>query len=95
MHDADNITRPVVYKLDPNGIPDPTFATNGIYNDIVLASQTEAYATASQGNKLVTTGYGRASTSESLDVLSLRPHRRRRPRHDLRDQRRRPHRRRR
>lgn len=67
------VIAPVVYKVTSAGVLDTTFATGGVFSTPVLAAQTEAYSVALQGNKLVTTGYGYASsTTESLDWTSLR-----------------------
>ena len=64
---------PGVFKVTPSGTLDTTFGTNGYFNQAVFAAQTEAYGVALQGTKLVTTGYGRNSSSEeSLDWVSLR-----------------------
>jgi uncharacterized delta-60 repeat protein len=71
--DLNGAGAPVLYKVNSSGVLDPTFATGGVFNAVVLAAQAEAYAVAVQGNKLVTTGYGRAdAATESLDWVSLR-----------------------
>lgn len=64
--------QPVVFKLTPNGALDVSFGVGGVYHQIGLASVTEAYAVAAQGDKLVTAGYGRAATTDTNDWLSLR-----------------------
>ncbi len=71
--DLNGVGTPVAYKVNSSGVLDPTFGNAGVYNAVVLAAQTEAYAIVPQGAKLVTTGYGRANAAtESLDWLSLR-----------------------
>lgn len=73
MNVAANVIAPVLYKVTSAGVLDTTFASGGVYSTPVLAAQTEAYAVALQGNKLVTTGYGlNSSATESLDWTSLR-----------------------
>lgn len=64
--------KPVLYKLTAGGALDPSFGQGGVFNQGVLSATTEAYAAALQGTSLVTTGYGRAAASESLDWVSLR-----------------------
>lgn len=64
--------KPVLFKLTPAGQLDTTFGAGGIYTETVLAVVTEAYAARLQGTSFVTAGYGRASTMESIDWLSLR-----------------------
>jgi uncharacterized delta-60 repeat protein len=66
------VTRPVVFKLDANGSLDPGFGVGGIFNQPVLAATTECYGAVLQGDKLVTAGYGRNASTESLDFVSLR-----------------------
>lgn len=65
-------TQPVVYKVDATGKLDTTFGVGGLFHDVVLPETTEIYAIARQGDKFVTTGYGRASTTDHLDWVSLR-----------------------
>ena len=64
-------TQPVVYKLTADGALDQRFGTGGIFHEIVLAVQAEAYGVAVQGDKLVTTGYGRNSGTTN-DWVSIR-----------------------
>jgi uncharacterized delta-60 repeat protein len=66
------VTRPVIFKLDPTGHLDPSFGVDGIFNQAVLAATTECYGAVLQGDKLVTAGYGRNASTESLDWVSLR-----------------------
>lgn len=66
------VVKPVLFKLTAAGQLDPSFGTGGIYTETVLPVITEAYAAALQGTSFVTAGYGRASTMESIDWLSLR-----------------------
>jgi uncharacterized delta-60 repeat protein len=70
--DVDSVVSPVLFKLTPAGQLDSTFGVNGVFNQIVLASVTEAYGAALQGTSFVTVGYGRDTAAESLDWLSLR-----------------------
>lgn len=70
--DINGVGTPVAWKVTAAGVLDTTWGTGGIYNAVVLPAQTEVYALAPQGNKYVTIGYGRSSTSESLDWTSLR-----------------------
>jgi uncharacterized delta-60 repeat protein len=70
--DLGGVGSPVLYQVTSAGVLDTTFGSGGVFNAAVLAAQTEAYAIGLQGDKLVTTGYGRGATAESLDWLSLR-----------------------
>lgn len=70
--DVDSIVSPVLFKLTPAGQLDPSFGVNGVFNQIVLGSVTEAYGATIQGTNFVTAGYGRNSMAESLDWISLR-----------------------
>ena len=65
-------TEPVVYKLTDSGALDATFGTGGVFDSYLLDEQAETYAARLQGDKLVTTGYGRSTAAETTDVLSLR-----------------------
>ena len=66
------VVKPVLFKLTPAGQLDSTFGAGGIYTETVLPVVTEAYAARLQGTSFVTAGYGRATTMESIDWLSLR-----------------------
>ncbi|MFO0630694.1 MAG: hypothetical protein U0325_34405, partial [Polyangiales bacterium] len=66
------VVKPVLFKLTNAGQLDTTFGTGGIYTETVLAVATEAYAARLQGTSFVTAGYGRATSMESIDWLSLR-----------------------
>lgn len=70
--DDGGVVKPVLFKLNPMGQLDTTFATNGIFSPTVLMAATEAYGAALQGTSFVTAGYGRNAATESLDWLSLR-----------------------
>lgn len=70
--DGDMVVSPVLFKLTPAGQLDTTFGVNGVFNQIVLGSVTEAYGAALQGTKFVTAGYGRNAAADSLDWVSLR-----------------------
>lgn len=65
-------TEPVVYKLTDSGELDATFGTGGVFDSYLLDEQAETYAARLQGDKLVTTGYGRSTAAETTDILSLR-----------------------
>lgn len=66
------VVKPVLFKLTPAGQLDATFGTGGVYTETVLPVATEAYAARLQGTSFVTAGYGRGSSTENLDWLSLR-----------------------
>jgi uncharacterized delta-60 repeat protein len=70
--DANGIVIPVLYKVTSAGARDTTFGTNGVYNEAVFAAVFEVYAAAPQGPNFVTAGYGRQSTTENLDWVSIR-----------------------
>jgi uncharacterized delta-60 repeat protein len=70
--DAANVGSPVMFKVTPAGVLDTTFATGGVYNELLLPLQSEFYAASQQGTSFVTAGYGRSNASESLDWLSVR-----------------------
>lgn len=66
-------TQSVLFKLSAQGQLVPTFATAGLYHDVVLAFQTEVYNFAVHGDKLVTGGYGRVNEMPNInDWVSLR-----------------------
>jgi uncharacterized delta-60 repeat protein len=65
-------TEPVVYKLTDAGALDTSFSDDGVFDPYLLNEQAETYAARLQGDKLVTTGYGRALATETTDILSLR-----------------------
>jgi hypothetical protein len=63
-------TQPVIYKLTSAGALDTTFASGGVFNDVVMQAFTECYAIAVQGTRLVTAGYGRDG-GDTNDYVSL------------------------
>ena len=65
------VTRPVVFKLDKMGKPDPSFGTAGLFNRTIMSLITEVYAVTLKSGRIVTGGYGRDSDKESLDFVSL------------------------
>lgn len=69
---VNGVTSAVIFKLRSNGQLDPTFGSGGISRQSPLALVTECYAVAAQGDAIVTAGYGRDATTESLDWVSLR-----------------------
>lgn len=65
-------TQPVLYKVNAAGTAlDTTWATQGLFHDVVLATQTEIYNFARHGDNLVTGGYGR-NTGTANDYVSMR-----------------------
>lgn len=70
--DDGGVVKPVLFKLTTAGQLDTTFATAGVFAPTVLAAVTEAYDAVLQGSSFVTAGYGRSSTNESIDWVSLR-----------------------
>jgi uncharacterized delta-60 repeat protein len=62
--------RPIVIKLTPAGLPDTTFANGGIYypesgiDGFGTGGTAEAYDALVQGDKVITIGYGRESSSQ-------------------------------
>ncbi len=65
-------TQPVLYKLTPAGALDTSWGTGGFFHEAVLQYVTEVYGVALQGDQLVTTGYGRDTSTETTDWVSLR-----------------------
>lgn len=64
--------QPVVYKLTPAGELDANFATGGVFHELVLPALAEVYDLVAQGDKFVTTGYGKTTADGTNDLLSLR-----------------------
>ena len=71
----------VLLRLLDNGTPDPAFGMGGIVNSLPLApadpvtamsGMAEAYGVALQGDKYVTTGYGRSMPAGQVDMVSFR-----------------------
>jgi uncharacterized delta-60 repeat protein len=70
---AGSLVQPVVYKLTPAGVLDTTFASGGLFHEVVLGEMTEVYGIAIQPDgKLVTAGYGHDAVGASNDWVSLR-----------------------
>lgn len=70
---ASSEVQPVMYKLTPAGALDTSFASGGLFHEVVLATQTEIYGIAVQPDgKIVTAGYGRNDPAGSNDWISLR-----------------------
>jgi uncharacterized delta-60 repeat protein len=71
-------TSPVVYKIKDDGTKDTTFGDNGVFHTALLEEQTESYSAVVQPNaggggyKLITTGYGRKTSADKTDFVSLR-----------------------
>lgn len=70
--DAAGVVHPVVFKLDKDGKPVTTFATNGLYTTQLLGHTAEAYGCVAQGNKLAFIGYGKNAAADKLDWISWR-----------------------
>jgi uncharacterized delta-60 repeat protein len=65
--DADGTPQPVLYRLDPDGVPVTGFAgTDGVFHESVLSLQTEIYAFALDGDKITTAGYGRDTGTNNV-----------------------------
>lgn len=68
-----NTVQPVLYRLTSAGALDPTFATGGLFHEVVLTTQTEVYGLAIHPDgTLVTAGYGRNDPTGTNDWISLR-----------------------
>jgi uncharacterized delta-60 repeat protein len=70
--DDNGVVKPVLFKLDARGALVRSFGVDGVFAPMVLAAVTEPYGTVLQGSSFITAGYGRDSTLESLDWVSLR-----------------------
>ena len=64
--------RPVILVLDSTGAPVTGFGTMGLYTEVVLTTQVEAYDAVLQGERFVTAGYGREEAMGDNDFISLR-----------------------
>jgi uncharacterized delta-60 repeat protein len=65
--DTDGTPQPVLYRLDPSGVPVNGFAgTDGVFHESVLSLQTEIYGFALDGDKITTAGYGRDSGTNNI-----------------------------
>ena len=71
----------VLLRLLDTGMPDTTFGTNGVVNSLpfspadpttAMSGMAEAYGAALQGDKYVTTGYGRSAPTGTVDMVSFR-----------------------
>lgn len=51
--------QPVVYRLTPQGLFEPGFATDGLFHEVVLAEHTEVFSAVLVDGALVTCGSGR------------------------------------
>jgi uncharacterized delta-60 repeat protein len=59
--------QPVLYRLVPGGATlDTSFATGGVFHEIVLTLQTEIYNFAIDNNKVTTAGYGRETGTANV-----------------------------
>lgn len=68
--------QPVLIRLTPDGAMDPNFGsagTPGLFHEVVLGWQAEAYGFARHGDKLVTGGYGRETKTPNVNnYISIR-----------------------
>jgi uncharacterized delta-60 repeat protein len=78
---AQSSNRIILQRLNDNGQADATFGSKGVVNSAPLQSTdpaniewgfAEAYSVGYQSGKLVTTGYGRAAPSGTMDLLACR-----------------------
>lgn len=69
--DAGVITT-VLFRLLPNGQFDASFGRNGVVHVALLAFVAEAYDVALQGQHLVIAGYGRDTSTGTVDIISAR-----------------------
>lgn len=69
---ATNSVQAVLYRVNADGAAlDTTFATQGLFHEVVLQIQTEIYGFAVHATHLVTAGYGR-NTGDTNDWVSMR-----------------------
>ena len=66
------VVHPVLVRVSPSGVLDPSFGTAGIAGEKILAAVTEAYEVGMQGDDFIITGYGRATEAEKVDLISAR-----------------------
>lgn len=66
------IVSPLVVRFTATGALDGSFGTGGVFTREIFPAAAEVYGVALQGEKIVTAGYGRASTNVEMDFLSLR-----------------------
>lgn len=67
-----NTTQAVLYKVNAAGTAlDTAWGDQGLFHEVVLATQTEIYNVARHGDNLVTAGYGR-NTGTTNDWVSMR-----------------------
>lgn len=69
--DAGVITT-VLFRLLPDGQFDSTFGQNGIVHVALLGFVAEAYDVALQGQNLIIAGYGRDTSTGTVDIISAR-----------------------
>jgi uncharacterized delta-60 repeat protein len=62
----------VLFRLLANGQFDSSFGKNGVVNVALLASFAEAYDVALQGQNLVTSDYGKNTSTDTVDIISAR-----------------------
>lgn len=67
--DAGVITT-VLFRLLPDGQFDPNFGRDGVVNVALLAFVAEAYDVAFQGPNLIIAGYGRDTSTGTVDIIS-------------------------
>ncbi len=64
--------RPAIIVVNAAGAPDAAFGTAGLYNEAILATQTESYAAAVQGTSFISAGYGRDLGPDDNDFIAMR-----------------------
>ena len=70
--ETNDVVTTVLFRLLSNGQFDPSFGKNGVLNVALLASVAEAYDVALQGQNLVIAGYGRETSTGTVDIISAR-----------------------
>jgi uncharacterized delta-60 repeat protein len=69
---TNDVVTTVLFRLLSNGQFDPSFGNNGVVKVALLASVAEAYDVALQGQNLVIAGYGRETSTGTVDIISAR-----------------------
>ena len=70
--ETNDVVTTVLFRLLSNGQFDLSFGKNGVLNVALLASVAEAYDVALQGQNLVIAGYGRETSTGTVDIISAR-----------------------
>ena len=69
---TNDVVTTVLFRLLPNSRFDSSFGTNGVVNVALITSVAEAYDVALQGQNLVIAGYGRETSTGTVDIISAR-----------------------